>query len=74
MNIRLLLHRLWQTWRLSGYETDRPRSFVFMPSPSVVQEAVLGRWGIEMLSEEAAQPEQALAAFLSKLLDAMRGP
>ncbi|MBZ9701685.1 MULTISPECIES: SIR2 family NAD-dependent protein deacylase [unclassified Mesorhizobium] len=73
MNIRLLLHRLWQTWRLSGYETDRPRSFVFMPSPSVVQEAVLGRWGIEMLSEEAAQPEQALAAFLSKLLDAMRG-
>ncbi|TPM89467.1 SIR2 family protein [Mesorhizobium sp. B2-1-5] len=73
MNIRLLLHRLWQTWRLSGYETDRPRSFVFMPSPSVVQEAVLGRWGIEMLSEEAAQPEQALAAFLSKLLDVMRG-
>ncbi|WP_404924873.1 SIR2 family NAD-dependent protein deacylase [Mesorhizobium sp. ORM16] len=73
MNIRLLLHRLWQTWRLSGYEDDRPRSFIFMPSPNVVQEAVLGRWGIEMLSEEAAQPEQALAAFLSKLLHTMTG-
>ncbi|WP_348524189.1 SIR2 family protein [Mesorhizobium sp. LNHC229A00] len=23
-NIRLLLHRLWQTWHRSGYEKDRP--------------------------------------------------
>src|SRR5690606_22335472 len=31
LNIRLLLHRLWQTWHRSGYEKDRPRSYVFMP-------------------------------------------
>ena len=71
-NIRLFLHRLWQTWRLSGYENDRPKSFVFMHRPGVVQEAVLGRWGIQMLSEEADQPEHALTA-LSKLADHVTG-
>jgi SIR2-like domain len=30
MNIRLLLHNIWRTWRRSGYQEDRPRSFVFM--------------------------------------------
>jgi hypothetical protein len=67
MNIRLLLHRLWQTWRRSGYEKNRPKSFVFMPHPNAVQEAILGRWGIDMLTEEADEPEDALAAFLTKL-------
>jgi hypothetical protein len=67
MNIRLLLHRLWQTWRRSGYEKDRPKSFVFMPDPNPVQEAVLGRWGITVLSEQANDPEEALYTFLSKL-------
>ncbi|TIL76842.1 MAG: Sir2 family NAD-dependent protein deacetylase [Mesorhizobium sp.] len=71
MNIRLLLYRLWETWRRSGYEKNRPKSFVFMPQPSVVQEAVLGRWGIDMLTEEADRPEDALVAFLSKLRDAI---
>lgn len=69
MNIRLLLYRLWQTWRRSGYEDDRPKSFVFMPRPSPVQEAVLGRWGITLMTEEADDPEQALCAFLAKLKD-----
>jgi hypothetical protein len=31
MNIRLLLHNLWRTWKASGYEKDRPKSFAFMP-------------------------------------------
>jgi hypothetical protein len=66
-NIRLLLHRLWQTWGQSGYEKDRPQSFVFMVHRNPVQEAVLSRWGITVLSEEAEAPEQALESFLSKL-------
>ena len=69
MNIRLLLYRLWQTWRQSGYEEDRPRSFVFMPRPSPVQEAVLGRWGITLVTEEVDDPEEALCSFLAKLAD-----
>lgn len=67
MNIRLLLHRLWQTWHRSGYEKDRPKSFIFMHRPNPVQEAVLHNWGITVLSEEADDPEEALCSFLSKL-------
>ena len=67
MNIRMLLHGLWQTWRNSGYERSRPKSYVFMPRPNAVQEAVLGQWGITLLSEEADEPEDALIAFLEKL-------
>ncbi len=67
LNIRLLLHRLWETWNRSGYEKDRPRSFVFMNDPNPVQEAVLARWGITVLSEEAESRDEALCRFLSKL-------
>jgi hypothetical protein len=67
MNIRLLLHRLWQTWHRSGFEKHRPGSFVFMPRPNPVQEAVLGNWGITVLSEEAENAEEALCAFLTGL-------
>lgn len=67
MNIRLLLHRLWQTWRDSGYEEDRPPSFVFMPHRDPVEEAVLARWDITVLSEEGDDPQQALRAFLERL-------
>ncbi|WP_376701813.1 SIR2 family protein [Mesorhizobium sp. ISC25] len=74
MNIRLLLHRLWQTWRRSGYEKNRPKSFIFMPQPSIVQEAVLGRWGIDMLTEDADDPEDALLAFLNELKDKVDRP
>jgi hypothetical protein len=66
-NIRLLLHKLWQTWKHSGYERDRPRSYVFMANPSPVQEAILDSWGITVLTEEADDPEQALISFLSSL-------
>ncbi len=71
LNIRLLLHRLWQIWKRSGREADRPRSYVFMAKPDPVQEAVLGEWGIEVLTEEADDPQEALTVFLSRLKDAV---
>jgi SIR2-like domain len=67
MNIRLLLHRLWQTWHRSGYENDRPPSFVFMAKRNDVEEAVLERWGIKALVGETDDPQEALLAFLRKL-------
>ena len=67
LNIRLLLYRLWQTWRNSGRERDRPRSFVFMSRPNPVQEAVLGQWGISPLSGHSEDPQEALTAFLKDL-------
>jgi len=67
LNIRLLLHNLWRTWRASGYERDRPRSFVFMPSRNPLQQAILGEWGIDLLGGEGGDPAEALTRFLEAL-------
>src|SRR5215216_2355846 len=67
LNIRLLLHNLWRTWQTSGYEKDRPRSFVFMARPDPMQQAILGEWGITALSGETDDPEEALTGFLEIL-------
>ncbi len=67
-NIRLLLHRIWGIWRNSGYEEHRPPSFVFMPGPDPVQEALLARWGITMLFPEKDEADSdLLVSFLSDL-------
>jgi hypothetical protein len=72
LNIRFLLHRLWKTWRASGFERDRPQSYVFMLRPDPIEQAVLEQWGIRVLSEECEDQEHALERFLEKLLDAVR--
>lgn len=68
LNIRLLLHRIWDTWRRSGYDRDRPKSYVFMPQVDPVQEAVLDRWGITLIPGESDDPGKALTSFLEDLL------
>jgi hypothetical protein len=67
LNIRLLLHRLWQTWRESGYQQHRPRSFVFMANTDEVQASVLGQWGVTVLDGQDEEPGQALVKFLTSL-------
>jgi hypothetical protein len=67
LNIRLLLHRLWRTWRRSGQEKDRPASFIFMAHADPVQQAVLSQWGLTVLSGESDNPQAALQGFLEDL-------
>jgi hypothetical protein len=69
LNIRLLLHRMRQTWRQSGYERDRPPSFVFMASPNPVQEAVLEQWGVTAIPGRVEDPGGSLLAFLREVRD-----
>ena len=71
LNIRFLMHRLWQTWNGSGYERARPPSYVFMLRPNPVEEAVLAQWGLRVLTEKDCPPEEALETFLSKLCEAV---
>ncbi|RVL66296.1 SIR2 family NAD-dependent protein deacylase [Sinorhizobium meliloti] len=73
LNIRLLLHRIWSTWRRSGHEKDRPPSYVFMYRPNPVQEAVLRNWGVTVLAGEGADPQQALLAFIQGLRAELAG-
>jgi hypothetical protein len=74
LNIRFLLHRLWKTWRESGYERDRPRSYVFMMRPNAIEEAVLDQWGIRVITGDAHQSGTALETFLSQLAEAVEAP
>src|SRR5690554_1883941 len=70
MNIRLLLHRLWQSWLDARQEEHRPPSFVFMPRPRPVEEAVLSRWGVRMITGEGRDAQEALTGFLRRLAGA----
>lgn len=67
LNIRLLLHNLWRTWRRSGFEKDRPKSFVFMTRENPMQNAILAQWGVTALTGDSEDPEEALTFFLSEL-------
>src|ERR687898_1012597 len=67
LNIRFLLHRLWKTWMASGFERDRPQSYVFMMRPNPIEASVLEQWGLRVLTEPDCKPEEALEVFLEKL-------
>lgn len=71
LNIRLLLYRLWQTWRDTGRERERPGVYVFTPNPDPIQTAVLQQWGITVLSRAGA-PQEALTEFLHELCGAVQ--
>jgi hypothetical protein len=72
LNIRFLMHRLWKTWAGSGYERDRPQSYVFTLRPNPVEQAVLEQWGLRVLTEKDCPPQEALEVFLKKLREAVR--
>jgi hypothetical protein len=69
LNIRFLLHRLWKTWMASGFERDRPQSYVFMMRPNPIEASVLEQWGIRVIVDETGSPEHALETFLTRLAE-----
>lgn len=71
LNIRLLLYRLWQTWRDTGRERERPGVYVFTPNPDPIQTTVLQQWGITVISRPGA-PQEALIGFLQELCAAVQ--
>lgn len=67
LNIRLLLHRIWSTWQRSGYEKDRPQSYVFMFRPNPVQQATLASWGVTVIEGKGRDAQDALVTFMREL-------
>ena len=72
LNIRLLLHSMWRTSRLSGFQNDRPRSFIFMGEKDPMQQTLLEQWGIRALTSDVADREQGLTQFLQALRAAVQ--
>jgi hypothetical protein len=71
INMRLLLFKMQKMWKQSGYEDDRPPSYMFMTRPDPIQERVLRSWGIETISLDVDNVDQALPTFFEKLKSAV---
>ena len=67
INVRLLLYKMWKMWGASGYESERPKSFVFLSKPDEIQNAVLEKWGVHTITADVDDPNEALCAFLEDL-------
>jgi hypothetical protein len=68
INVRLLLYNLSRTWKDAGFGQHQPASYLFQSQPDPIQEAVLGQWGIRVVTEDVDDPDTALSAFLQGLL------
>jgi len=68
INVRMLLHRLWETWNTSPHRSHQPKSYVFLPRPNEIEEKVLARWGVQTIVGEDPDPGKSLQIFLSELL------
>jgi hypothetical protein len=71
INMRLLLYRMQKMWKQSGYEGDRPPSYMFMTRPDPVQERVLRSWGIEAITRDVDRVEDALPDLFAALQSAV---
>lgn len=70
-NIRQILFNLNESWRRAGFQISRPRSFIFLRQPNIVQQEVLSRLGITAISEDTDDPDDALPNFLKRLKEAV---
>jgi SIR2-like domain len=67
LNMRLLLYKMQKMWKTSGYEADRPPSYMFMARPDPVQERVLRNWGIRTMTLDTDKIGEALPDFFEQL-------
>ena len=67
INIRILLHKLWETWEASPYRSHKPEIYIFLPRPNEVEEAVLAKWGVTTIVGDDPDPAKSLESFLEDL-------
>lgn len=67
INVRILLHKLWETWDSSPHRLHKPDSYVFLPRPNEIEEKVLEKWGVKILVGDDPDPAKSLENFLAGL-------
>jgi hypothetical protein len=68
INVRYLLYKLHCLWTESAFASARPKSFMFLPRPNPVQEAILEHRGISPIVSEFDDPAVGLGDFLERLV------
>jgi hypothetical protein len=68
INIRILLYKLDELWKKSN-NSKRPQSYIFLPKPNPIQEAILNKRGIATIIGEETDRKKSTEKFLLKLLE-----
>ncbi|SMP52291.1 SIR2 family protein [Noviherbaspirillum suwonense] len=68
INMRYLLYRLHKQWELEGFQKARPKSYIFLTRPNIVQEGILRSRGIVPIVAESDNPMDSVKTFLLDLL------
>lgn len=68
INIRILIYKLDKLWKKSNDKTKRPQSYLFLPTPNPIQEAILNSRGIQTIVGEELNKSKSLEKFLTDLL------
>jgi hypothetical protein len=71
VNMRYLLFRLQQIWKAYGGTQRRPRSYIFLSRPNLVQEKVLEARGITPIVSPLDNASEGLVQFLQNLYDTL---
>ncbi len=67
INIRLLIYKLDQLWKNSNI-SKRPASYIFLPTPNPIQEAILQSRGIHTITGDDLDKTKSIEKFLTSLL------
>lgn len=68
INMRLLIYKLDQLWKNSN-QSKRPTSYLFMPTPNPIQEAILQSRGIVTIVGDGLDKKESTEKFLTSLLE-----
>lgn len=67
INIRLLIYKLDQLWRNNNI-SQRPKSYLFLPTPNLIQQRILENRGITTIVGESLDKKESTENFLTSLL------
>lgn len=70
INIRLLIYKLDELWKNSN-ASKRPKSYIFLPTPNPIQQAVLNNRGIKTIIGEEIDKTKSTEMFLKQLCESM---
>ncbi|APX94193.1 Sir2 family NAD-dependent protein deacetylase [Halomonas sp. 1513] len=68
INIRYLLHKLQKQWTQSSNGKGRPKSYIFLTKPNIVQEELLRARGVTPIVAESDDAKEATLSFLKELM------
>jgi hypothetical protein len=68
VNVRYLLYKLEKLWSTSSHAKARPRSYMLLARPNLVQEEVLRLRGIDAVVPEVDDPEASTIWFMEELV------